>query len=612
MPAESEFEGVGTGDGASAPEPAPRSLAIPSRAEPPPPPTPADAEPPEPPEPPNPAAGEAPPLEERRVHAQIFHDDTERNTFVAGGAHVITVTIGLPGKVRGTAADKPIRGVDIPEDGVTLDVVLRWRDQTCRDTMVLPANRRKSSTSCDLPLHVPADAQVVSAEIAFLYKGRVFEIVDVAALVLARGVAEQPSQRVDVTVQMHRRQVAELSDTQTYGAALVVDRSLRIYDESGAHDYDLQESETATTWLNNALYVTQDSLVRRRPAARGDAQLDAEDEIVRILLINMARHGAVMYNGLEQRGYVDRGPRLQVVNYNPKRYVPIEFIYDLGHPVDDARICPEGLAALGTDVDRCPRCSLEKLSSDARTKMPTVCPLGFWSLQKVIERLDLGEDARREAAGFDAPRPERRHLPSFNAALFASSHLVPDDERIATREAIVKSIASANCVEDWETWKSALDSTMPLLIALPHHGVSNSIDYLEIGAETQAHALGWLYRSQLNASYVNPRNSRPGPVVFLLGCRTNAQTEDGYGLLAEQFLKLSASIVVGTTAEILAKHAAPVAREFIRLLVTDERGEDFGAVMRRARRRMLASGYLMAMGVVALGDAEWRLAPGVH
>ena len=34
--------------------------------------------------------------------------------------------------------------------------------------------------------------------------------------------------------------------------------------------------------------------------------------------------------------------------------------------------------------------------------------------------------------------------------------------------------------------------------------------------------------------------------------------------------------------------------------------------MRRARRRMLASGYLMAMGVVALGDAEWRLAPGVH
>ena len=523
------------------------------------------------------------------------------------------MTIGLPGKVRGTAADKPIQGVDIPEEGVTLDVVLHWGDQTCSDKLILPANRRKSSTSCDLPLHVPADAQVVSAEIAFLYKGRIFEIVDVAALVLAKGVAEQPANRVDVKVQMHRRQVAELSDTKTYGAALVLDRSLRIYDESGAHDFDLQESEAATTWLNNALFVTQDSLVRRRPAVReGDQQLDAEDETVRKLLIRMARHGAVMYNGLEQRGYVDRGPRLQVVNYNPKRYVPIEFIYDLGHPTDEARVCQEGLAALDTDVDRCPRCSIDRPSSDERTKMPTVCPLGFWSLQKVIERLDLSEDARREAAGFDSPQPKHRHLPSFDAALFASSHLVPDDERIATQEAIAKAIAAANYVEDWEKWKSALDATVPLLIALPHHGVSDSIDYLEIGAENQARELGWLYRSQLNASYVNPRNSLPGPVVFLLGCRTNAQTEDGYGLLAEQFLKLKASIVVGTSAEILAKHAAPVAREFVRLLVTDERGEDFGAVMRRARRRMLASGYLMAMGVVALGDAEWRLAPRVN
>ena len=31
--------------------------------------------------------------------------------------------------------------------------------------------------------------------------------------------------------------------------------------------------------------------------------------------------------------------------------------------------------------------------------------------------------------------------------------------------------------------------------------------------------------------------------------------------------------------------------------------------MLRVRRRMLARGYLMAMCLVALGDAEWRLTP---
>jgi hypothetical protein len=31
--------------------------------------------------------------------------------------------------------------------------------------------------------------------------------------------------------------------------------------------------------------------------------------------------------------------------------------------------------------------------------------------------------------------------------------------------------------------------------------------------------------------------------------------------------------------------------------------------MRRVRRRLLARGYLMALSLVALGDAEWRLTP---
>jgi hypothetical protein len=491
--------------------------------------------------------------------------------------------------------------------------VLHWNDQSRQDTLTLPSDPRKSSTSCNLSLHVPADTPFVSADIAFLYRGRVFELVKVEASVIAAGVPEQEAHRIDVKVQLHRREVAELSDTRPFDAAIVVDRSLRIYDGAGARDYALQESKAATEWLNDALFVTQDSLVRRRAQVReGDPQLDINDEAVRRLFVRMAQHGTIMFNGLTQRGYVDRGARIQVVNYHPERYVQLEFIYDHGHPTDDATVCPDGLAAIAADQDRCPRCSAVVLSADDRTRMKTVCPTGFWAMQKVIERLDLTEDARRTSTGYAAPARDRRHLPSFSSALFASSHVVPDAERTLTKSEIERFIAKASCVEDWVEWKSALDSPVPLLIALPHHGVADQIDYLQIGADDQATELGRLYRSQLNTLYVNPGEARPGPVVFLLGCRTNAQTADGYGLLAGQFLSLSASIVVGTTAEILGIHAAPVAREFVRQLVTDDRAEDFGVVMRRARRRMLASGYLLAMGLVALGDAQWRLAPRVH
>ena len=84
----------------------------------------------------------------------------------------------------------------------------------------------------------------------------------------------------------------------------------------------------------------------------------------------------------------------------------------------------------------------------------------------------------------------------------------------------------------------------------------------------------------------------------------------GYVQLARSFQQLRSSIVVGTLAEVLGRHAAPVARELVaQLIAVDDPDADFGTLMRRVRRRMLAKGYLMALCLVALGDAEWRLTP---
>jgi hypothetical protein len=149
-----------------------------------------------------------------------------------------------------------------------------------------------------------------------------------------------------------------------------------------------------------------------------------------------------------------------------------------------------------------------------------------------------------------------------------------------------------------------------LLIVCPHHGIENAMDYLEIGGEQIPAATRRLHRGQLTEVYVNPDGLLPGPIVLLLGCRTGARTEEGYVQLARRFQQLDASIVVGTLAEILGRHAAPVARELVTQLVAGrDRETDFGTLMRRVRRRMLAKGYLMALCLVVIGDAQWLLAP---
>jgi hypothetical protein len=108
---------------------------------------------------------------------------------------------------------------------------------------------------------------------------------------------------------------------------------------------------------------------------------------------------------------------------------------------------------------------------------------------------------------------------------------------------------------------------------------------------------------------VNPDRHDPGPIVLLIGCETAAEGATGYPAIARRFQQLHASIVVGTLAKVLGRHAAPVARELVRQLATaDDPEADFATLMRRVRRRMLLKGYLMSMCLVALGDGDWRVA----
>ncbi|WP_153144641.1 hypothetical protein [Dechloromonas sp. H13] len=556
--------------------------------------------------------------DERHVRATILHDGKQRDTFVAGAANTIRCWIGLPEDDGAASSDAAIPTVPIPQKGLELSVELCWGEQRAATTLLLPASRSARSGDCDLCIDVPADERYVSAEIMFRYRGRSFEVVRVEAAALAPGEQAGPRDALRVRTQLSRREVIALEDAQQCNATLVYGQapvpgqpappkgSLRVFDGSGGHDYKFDSPGQAIENLNASLFSTEKSLVRRRAATPdSEAALDATDEEVRVLLRDMARLGTNLFNQLKQQGFSDPGDRIQFLTFDPDVVLPLEFVYDRGYPIDAAPLCEGWEKALEGDAGVCPSCGNAPLTPQEQVYAKTICPLGFWSLRKVIERLN--PDC---AANASAPSAIRRSLPPIDSAVFASSHKVPEDERTATWTAIEKLFAKATLAHDWPEWYSAVQNHPRLLIALPHHDHENVDDFLEIGDENLAADLARLRRGQIIPEFINPGGREPGPVLLLLGCRTGAKSELGYVQVVREFQKLKTAIVLGTLAQILGRHAAPLARELVtQLVAVDDANADFGTLMRRVRRRMLARGYLLALCLVALGDAEWRLTP---
>lgn len=554
---------------------------------------------------PHTGAGEA---DQRRVNALIIVDGLVRLRFVAGRRQFIRCWIGLP-QAQAAAADAPIPTVDIPDEGLALSVELCWQGQGAAGLIHLPAKRSARSEDCDLPIDVPEGIDQLEAELLFRFKGKVFEAVRLTAAVEHEGRPAATGADLQLAVQFGQRAVIELPERSAFDATITFGSAeMRVFAGKGGKIFDLGSTSALVRLLNDKLFLKDVSLVRRRSQQgvdERDAVLDADDPDVLELFCDLARHGATLYQDLRSQGFVDPGERLQLVNHDPKRYVPLEFVYDRGFPRRGARLCAGWQAVLGGEAVRCPACDATEAAAAGGGRTDTICPLGFWSIRKVIERTD---PARLQ--DLSTPTAPRRRLRALNAALCASSDKVPEDNRAELGATLAAAIPAATVVSDWAQWEAAVArDAPPLLILLAHHDLDDGLDYLEIGSEALDEELKWRFRPELNERLINPPPVEPGPIVLLLGCLTAADNaEMGYSGLANTFTAFRAGVVLGTLAKILGRHAAPLASELVsELVAVDMPDADFGTVMRRVRRRMLGRGYLMALSLVSLGDAEWHL-----
>ena len=125
------------------------------------------------------------------------------------------------------------------------------------------------------------------------------------------------------------------------------------------------------------------------------------------------------------------------------------------------------------------------------------------------------------------------------------------------------------------------------------------------GSEIQAVA-------DITEAFVRLNPDGPGPVVMLLGC-TTAVPLDTFQTFTVQFKDMGASLVIGTIAPVLGRHAARTAEALIEALIkvqSDAGGRDgipVGEALRDVRRQLLGRGILMSMSLAAYGDADWRL-----
>jgi hypothetical protein len=537
--------------------------------------------------------------EERRLQAQVSDRATgtrHKFAFAAGREHDVAVHIG-PKDRYSVAAGTPFpeSEVDYSQGDAVLDIGFvtagpdgRTKHQSRR--LLLPPTGPTAQAM--FSLEVPANAKTVLATILVFQGARMLQTAQL------RGPVTRDDRAVDGR-RIELVSTAEIVSTPTpvaSGPAMEASLSFQV----GRSDEVLLKIPSGpghlVTLPPDMAEFNDDIIYLLRQAVADDAEDGAEpgsDQQVE-LLRGLARRGSFFYQQLRPslRGLALKDS-LQITTKTDD-VVPLEFVYDLGYPSEEAKLCRGWQAALQTG-----RCTCRRRDQT----VGTICPLGFWGLRLIIERLAASDGDADVRGQFG---PHRTVLPDLTRVLFAASAKVDNHspgERERTTQLLQEHLGGGVATADsWSGWEKAIKAHHPgLLLTLPHNDeAADSLPVLEIGDRSRLEVGG------LRPRHVLAHNAPVGPVVMLLGC-TTAHDEIAWQSAAAAFRRRGASVVVGTLAETLGRQSAPMARMLADSLWGPDavQGATMGEVMRQVRRRLVADGATLGMSLVAFGHTGW-------
>lgn len=525
--------------------------------------------------------------------------------FVAGEPALIRVRIGpLEEEWNAHPAEFPVEQLPQYLERWTLTVWLTEPDhlpQPLRSKIRLP--RDGPSTECEFRFR-PRDHRRFQGRITVLHRGRVIQTAVLRAAVSASWeVAPEdgtPSLEDCIAV---RRRLGDLGHRRQFDLAFVIN-----HDDTGrGMATGLSARHAWIADLEQSRRIAKDINARLSPVAKSVADYSdgLNGERGRALLIQLAQHGAWLYlylvkqqiNALGNRAEIAKEPYLQIVSTRTDAVIPFEFIYEYAAPADDAELCDHWRKALqdGECRKECDRKSDRK-----------VCPMGFWGLQKVIERHALIPSLAKEGYELylqNEPGRASDTLSLGGVAVIGASTRVSEEA--------VKSVMAALCerfatepqrARDWESWGNLVRDHHPnLLIALPHTDGNGANVSLEVGGKS-------IKAIQVLEQYVRSDGTDAKPLVALLGCDT-AGSADDYGYPVVVFRGHGAAIVIATIATVFGEHAADVAKRLVKGMLPsgDAAPQRLGETLRALKREALQDNLLMPLCLVAYGDADWKL-----
>ncbi|HEY0017253.1 MAG TPA: hypothetical protein VGC13_13165 [Longimicrobium sp.] len=549
----------------------------------------------------------------------------QTESFLAGATHHVDVFVGAPRPewLADTSGEAFPAHLLPPENGHELRVVFsepRHLDEPQIGTAILPATG--DSTMCRFTFVPRAGVPEVEARVAVLYENRVLQTA------LLRGHVHDGSERrakgprpPDISFQVEavvHPDVSALDERSHFHAALVLNRN---------NDGERRATATAgdrvglleLEGLEDTLTFIRAALSETPPTRTGPTGTPFTDE-TEALLRTLAYHGRLLHDAVvEQRGgdVLRASTRIQIVAAKPDAFLPLELVYDRASPdPETAKMCPNAQQAARTGS--CLDCPTLKDGDPS----PYVCPAGFWGLSRVIERHAFDDKAPPPATPFELfnfthPAQTRGTLHPLRCALYAASDRVEgEDAKEKTRirrvlDALKRAAGAAGQVDSWAAWKEAVRTQRPSLLVVLSHTVYNH-KLRTLGLEIAA-------KERLLSGHIEPAHvcgdggaeaAGEPPVVLLLGCETIAP-EVGYQGFVPALRRAGAAVVLCTSSTVLGREVAPAAEQLVGILkeiMADGAEVTFADAVLRLRRDSVADGMPMALGLVAYGDADWRLA----
>ena len=481
-------------------------------------------------------------------------------------------------------------------------------------TIILPSSGR--STSCLYHFSTASDKSDFEARIVVLYENRILQTVLLKAYVKADLGSLDEKDWISLELETAiNPNLFGLEHKRKFNGAFFLNknndglsRMLSVFGD----DAKLISLEGIKEFKNNIESRLEEIADRPRSFPK-DFKSKATTELMRYLAFQgNSLYRALVLDRIGKDHEIVKAKRIQIVSADHDVFFPMEFIYDAPLPSMDAEFCERAEDALKKGI--CQNCNEGKVAGSA-----AICPLGFWGLNKVIERhlsdrpVDSDELLRpsEHLIKKDA-LADRKILDSISSALFAASDKV--DKSSDKNATLTQKEKVMNClgtfvkgkvteVDTWKGWVDGIANEKPsLLVLMPHTVQVNDIAAMEISADELLPA------GAITEQYVAKKDSPP-PVVLLMGCETDKGGIDDipFQRLVAPFRQNGAAIVLSTRTKIRSRHSVPVFEKLITELSKPSKVISFGDVMLALRRDALVSGLPMVLCLFAYGDADWKI-----